>query len=94
MVSKKTAAALGGDFDEEALQDISSQIEKNGVVRLESPASIPFGKESTFINIRVWAHNDTILAMLKKSQEKGGFSVAPSPNGYYAWAEAFVPPCN
>lgn len=83
----------GGHFDEDALQNVTSQIDTQGQVELLIPSSKPYDVNQTFVNLRVWAHNNEVLALLHASQKKGGFPVAPGPNGAYGWAEALIPPC-
>ena len=83
----------GGHFDEAALQNVTSQVDMQGQVELIAPSSKAYDVKQTFVNLRVWAHNDEILALLQASQNKGGFPVAPGPNGAYGWAEALIPPC-
>ena len=79
-------------FDDDALQTQSIVIDAKGEAHLPL-APVLYSADNNFLNIRVWGTDPTILHMLKKSQEKGGFRIAESPEGPYGWAETTIPKC-
>ena len=79
-------------FDDDALVTIDTTVDTVGEISVQAD-DIHLPVQTTFINLRVWGKKSHVHEMLIQSQEKGGFPVAQSPNGPYAWAETTITPC-
>jgi len=79
-------------FDEDALQDQRLVINDFGQAHLKL-SDVVYDHRHSFLNLRVWGSHPSIVHMLEKSQQQGGFAIAPSADGVYGWAEATIPPC-
>ena len=79
-------------FDNDALFTRDTTVNDKGEVNLTA-SRVLLPSQTTFINLRVWGNTPEVYDKLSQSQKKGGFPIAQSPDGPYAWAETTIPPC-